>query len=51
MGCLKKITMERLPSTVSGLVLDNKWTRDCVELVEQPKKYPQSLLPWARLAE
>ena len=25
MGCLKKITTERLPSTVSDLALDNKW--------------------------
>ena len=51
MGCLKKITTERLPSTVSDLALDNKWRREFLDLVEQPQKYdvripegePQSL--------
>ena len=51
MGCLKKITTEQLPSTVSDLALDNKWRRDFLDLVEQPQKYgvripegePQSL--------
>ena len=28
MGCLKKITTERLPSTVSDSALDNKWRRE-----------------------
>ena len=57
MGCLKKITTERLPSTVSDLALDNKWRREFLDLVEQPQKYgvrilegePQSLPPWAQL--
>ena len=57
MGCLKKITTERLPSTVSDLALDNKWRREFLDLVEQPQKYgvripegePQSLLAWAQL--
>ena len=39
MGCLKKITTERLPSTVSDLALDNKWRREFLDLVEQPQKY------------
>ena len=55
MGCLKKITTERLPSNVSNLALDNKWRREFLDLVEQPQKYgvripegePQSLPPWA----
>ena len=57
MGCLKKITTERLPSTVSDLALDNKWRREFLDLVQQPQKYgvripegePQSLPPWAQL--
>ena len=57
MGCLKKITTERLPSTVSDLALDNKWRREFLDLVEQPQKYGvripegecQSLPPWAQL--
>ena len=57
MGCLKKITTERLPSTVSDLALDNKWRREFLDLVEQPQTYgvripegePQSLPPWAQL--
>ena len=57
MGCLKKITTERLPSTVSDLALDNKWRRAFLDLVEQTQKYgvripegePQSLPPWAQL--
>ena len=57
MGCLKKITVERLPSTVSDLALDNKWRRDFLDLIEQPQKYgvripegePQSLPAWAEL--
>ena len=57
MDCLKKITTERLPSTVSDLALDNKWRREFLDLVEQPQKYgvripegePQSLPPWAQL--
>ena len=39
MGCLKKITTERLPSTVSDLALDNKWRREFLDLVEQRQKY------------
>ena len=38
MGCLKKITMERLPSTVSDLALDNKWRREFLDLAEKPQK-------------
>ena len=38
MGCLKKITTERLPSTVPDLALDNKWRREFLDLVEQPQK-------------
>ena len=57
MGCLKKITTERLPSTVSDLALDNKWRREFLDLVEQPQKYgvripegdTQSLPAWAQL--
>ena len=57
MSCLKKITTELLPSTVSDLALDNKWRREFLDLVEQPQKYgvripegePQSLLLWAQL--
>ena len=57
MGCLKKITTERLPAIVSDLALDNKWRRDFLDLVEQPQKYgvripegePQSLPTWAQL--
>ena len=57
MDCLKKITTERLPSTVSDLALENKWRRDFLDLVEQPQKYgvrisegePQSLPAWAQL--
>ena len=58
MGCLKKITTVRLPSTVSDLALNNKWRLEFLDLVEQPQKYgvripegePQ-LLPaqWAQL--
>ena len=55
MGCVKKITTERLPSTLSDLALDNKWRREFLYLVEQAGKYgvrmaegdPQSLLAWA----
>ena len=57
MGCLKKITTERLPSRVSDLAPDNKWRRDFLDLVEQPQKYgvripegePQLLPAWAQL--
>ena len=57
MGCLKKITTERVPSTVSDLALDNKWRREFLNLVAQPQKYgvripecePQSLPAWAQL--
>ena len=57
MGCLKKITTERLPSTVSDLALDNKWRCEFLDVVEQPQKYgvcipegePQSLPPWVQL--
>ena len=57
MGCLKKITTERLPSTMSDLALDNKWRHDFLDLIEQPPKYgvgipegdPQSLPPSAQL--
>ena len=57
MGCLNKITTERLPSTVSDLALDSKWRCDFLDLVEQPQKYgvripegePQSLPAWAQL--
>ena len=57
MGCLKKITTERLPSTVSDLALDNKLRREFLDLVEQPQKYgvripegePQSLPASAHL--
>ena len=57
MGCLKKITTQRLPSTVSDLALHNKWTCEVLDLVEQPQKYgvpipegdPQSLPVWAQL--
>ena len=58
MNCLKKITTERLPSTVSDLALDNKWRREFLDLVEQPQKYgvripegePQSLPARAQLS-
>ena len=57
MGCLKKITTKRLPSTVSDLALDNKWRCEFLDLVEEPHEYdvrilegePQSLPPWAQL--
>ena len=57
MGSLKNITTERLPSTVSDLVLNNKWRREFLDLVEQPQKYgvhvreghPPSLPAWAQL--
>ena len=39
MGCLKKKTTERRPSTVSDLALDNKWRHEFLDLVEQPQKY------------
>ena len=39
MGCLRKITTERLPSTVSYLALDNKRRREFLDLVEEPQKY------------
>ena len=39
MGCLKKITTDRLRSTVSDLALDNEWRREFLNLVEQPQKY------------
>ena len=55
MGCLKKITTERLPSTVSDLALDNKWRWEFLDHVEQPQQYgvripesePRSLPAWA----
>ena len=56
-GCLNKITTQRLPSTVSHLVLDSKWGREFLDLLEQPQKYglripggePQSLPAWSQL--
>ena len=44
MGCRKKITTERLPSIVSDLALDNKWRREFLDLVEQPRKYGVRIL-------
>ena len=38
-GCLKKITTEWLPSTVSDLALDNQWKREFLDLVGQLQKY------------
>ena len=57
MGCLKKITTERLPSTVCDLALDNKCRHEFLDLIEQPQKYgvripkgePHSLPAWAQL--
>ena len=43
MGCFKNMTAERLPSAVSDLVLDNKWRRDYLDVVEQPQKYGVSI--------
>ena len=39
MNCLKKITTERPPCTVSDLALDNKWIREFLDLVDQPQNY------------
>ena len=39
MACLKKITTEGLPSTVSDLALINKWRCEFLDLVEEPQKY------------
>ena len=55
MGCLKKITTEQVPSTVSDLAPYNKWRCEFSELVERPQRYgvripegdPQSLPAWA----
>ena len=57
MGCLKKITTERMPSTVSDLALDNKFRREFSDPVEQLQRYgvcipegePQLLQAWAQL--
>ena len=39
MGCLKTITTERLPSTMSDLAVNNKWKSEFFDLAEQPQKY------------
>ena len=44
MSCFKKITTDRLSSTVCGRGLYNKWRRDYLDLVQQPQKYGVSIL-------
>ena len=43
MGCIKKITTERLPSTVFEWAHDKKWRCEFFDLVEQPQKYGVSI--------
>ena len=50
MGCLKKSTTQRLPSTVCDLALDNKWKRDYLDVVEQPKTTNGDVTTWIWLS-